>query len=62
MKTACAYKLKGGAIVHPACRETFVAKQKNPSLYPGIEAAMFPGYEFQKGQVCKECGQPIEKR
>ena len=56
------YRLKGGAIVHPFCRESYVEKRKHDAYnYPAIEAALHPGYSMPSGrfQLCDHCQTPI---
>jgi hypothetical protein len=55
------WKLKGGAIVHPTCREAYVKKNAKGSYYPAIESALHPGYPMPSGrfQLCAQCNKPI---
>ena len=55
------YKLRFGEIVHAECREAYVKKHTSGHHYPGIEAALFPGYPMPEGrfQLCKHCQEPI---
>ena len=55
------YRLKGGAIVHPLCREAYVKAHTPSHFYPGIEAGLYQGYAMPEGrfQLCKQCQRPI---
>ena len=59
VKTEYVYRLKGGAIVHPVCREAYVKKHTSAYNYPGIEAALYQGYPMSRFQLCSHCEAPI---
>jgi hypothetical protein len=58
--SAFVYRLRDGAIVHPICREAYQRKHASSHNYPGIEAALYPGYQpMSRFQLCKHCEAPI---
>lgn len=61
VSTEYVYRLKGGAIVHPLCRESYVKKHTTSHFFPAIEAALHPGYQMPPGrfQICAQCNAPI---
>jgi hypothetical protein len=59
--TPYVWKLKGGAVVHGPCRESYVKAHTTSHFYPSIEAALHPGYPMRDGrfQLCAHCQRPI---